>query len=245
MRLAAALCLALLAVSGCSQVEDETRPVTSRDFPRPYRPVSAITSNAFSNEQSRDDRREAQTVMDLANIRPGMTVADIGAGEGYYTVRLADRVGADGRVLAQDIDQDALRRLGSRVEEERLDNVSIKLGNGDDPRLPANSFDRIFMVHMYHEVTEPYAFLWRLRPALREGGQVIVVDVDRPADQHGLRPQLLFCEFQAVGFRLVEFVRRPELAGYYAQFEAVGPRPEPSAITPCREADGEAQTAPQ
>ena len=57
MRLAAALCLALLAVSGCSQVEDETRPVTSRDFPRPYRPVSAITSNAFSNEQSRDDRR--------------------------------------------------------------------------------------------------------------------------------------------------------------------------------------------
>ena len=114
MRLAAALCLALLAVSGCSQVEDETRPVTSRDFPRPYRPVSAITSNAFSNEQSRDDRREAQTVMDLANIRPGMTVADIGAGEGYYTVRLAERVGGRGRVLAEDIDRDALARLGSR-----------------------------------------------------------------------------------------------------------------------------------
>ena len=89
------------------------------------------------------------------------------------------------------------------------------------------------MVHMYHEVGEPYAFLWRLRPALREGGQVIVVDVDRPADQHGIAPAVLFCEFEKVGFRLVEFVRKPELAGYYAQFVAAGPRPEPGEIVPC------------
>jgi ubiquinone/menaquinone biosynthesis C-methylase UbiE len=164
-----------------------------------------------------------------------MTVADIGAGEGYYTVRLAERVGGKGRVLAQDIDPDALSRLGNRVVRERLDNVSIKLGAEDDPRLPPSSFDRIFLVHMYHEVSEPYAFLWRLRPALRDGGQVIVVDVDRPTSRHGIRPQLLFCEFQAVGFRLVEFVRKPELAGYYAQFEAVGSRPEPDKIQPCGE----------
>jgi hypothetical protein len=91
---------------------------------------------------------------------------------------------------------------------------------------------------MYHEVTEPYAFLWRLRPALRQGGQVIVVDVDRPTDRHGIPPSLLFCEFQAVGFRLAEFVRRPELNGYYARFEALGPRPEPGAIKPCNTAQG-------
>lgn len=239
------LLAACAALASCRQepAVDLDRPETSREFPRAYRPVSELGATEFSTEQARDDRNEANTVMDLANIRPGMTVADIGAGEGYYTVRLAERVGADGRVLAQDIDQDALRRLGSRVEDERLDNVSIKLGAEDDPRLPENSFDRIFMVHMYHEVTEPYAFLWRLRPALRPGGQVIVVDVDRPADQHGLRPQLLFCEFQAVGFRLVEFVRRPELAGYYAQFEAVGPRPAPDEIMPCRDAGDETETA--
>src|SRR5690606_5980160 len=153
---------------------------------------------------------------------PGMTVADIGAGEGYYTVRLAEQVGARGRVLAQDINSGALQRLGSRVERERIDNVSIKLGAEDDPHLPPNSFDRVLMVHMYHEITEPYAFLWRLRPALKQGGQVIVVDVDRPTDQHGIPPKLLFCEFDRVGFRLVEFVRKPELAGYYAQFEAEG-----------------------
>ena len=230
-----ALCACLggtLALSACD-VAGSSRPETSRDFPRPYRPVSELGSNAFSTEQIRDDRREAVTVMDQAEISEGMTVADIGAGEGYYTVRLADRVGSSGRVLAQDINEGALRRLGQRVERERLDNVSIVLGETDDPRLPADSFDRIFMVHMYHEISEPYALLWRMHPALREGGQVIVVDVDRPADQHGINPQLLFCEFERVGYRLVEFVRKPQIAGYYAQFEVAGERPEPGDIEPC------------
>lgn len=235
-----AICLALFLIplAACDYLgrgEDAGRPETALDFPRPYRPVSETVSNEFSTEQARDDRNEANTVMELANIAPGMTVADIGAGEGYYTVRLAERVGADGRVLGQDINAGALERLGSRIERERLDNVSIKLGAEDDPRLPADSFDRVFMVHMYHEITEPYAFLWRLRPALKQGGQVIVVDVDRPTDQHGIPPDLLFCEFERVGFRLAEFVRKPEIAGYYAQFEAVGERPEPQVIEPCRQ----------
>jgi ubiquinone/menaquinone biosynthesis C-methylase UbiE len=212
---------------------DGDRAEKAQTFPKAERPVSKLGATSFSNEGDRDDRQEATTVMDLAGIQPGMSVADIGAGEGYYTVRLAERVGEEGRVLAQDIDRDALTRLGDRVERERLDNVSIKLGAPDDPQLPEASFDRIFLVHMYHEVAEPYAFLWRLRPALREGGQVIVVDIDRPTDQHGIAPQLLFCEFEQIGFRLVEFVRQPALAGYYAQFEAVGERPRPDEIEPC------------
>jgi ubiquinone/menaquinone biosynthesis C-methylase UbiE len=233
MRLALAVTLALLAPA-CKRADPNAdRPETSREFPRPYRPVSELGANSVSSEEARDDRNEATTVMDLATLTPGMTVADIGAGEGYYTVRLSERVGAKGRVLAQDIDEGAVQRLGLRVERERLDNVSIKLGAPDDPRLPSGSFDRIFLVHMYHEVTEPYAFLWRLRPALRPGGRVIVVDVDRPTDQHGIPPQLLFCEFARVGFRLVGFERKPELQGYYAQFEATGKRPEPNAIEPC------------
>ena len=229
---------ALLLLTACSAEKDADRPETSREFPRAWRPVSDLSGNEFGNEDQRDNLGEAEVVMDLAAIKAGTTVADIGAGEGYYTVRLAERVGAKGRVLAQDIDPGAIQRLGQRVERERLDNVSIKTGAPDDPRLPASSFDRVFLVHMYHEVSEPYAFLWRLRPALRPGGQVIVVDVDRPTDRHGIPPSLLFCEFQAVGFRLVEFVRRPELNGYYAQFEAVGPRPEPGAIKPCNTAQG-------
>jgi ubiquinone/menaquinone biosynthesis C-methylase UbiE len=234
MRLASALCLALIA-AGCKPAVDDQRLPGARDFPRAYRAVSAASADASSNEQARDDRREAVTVMDLAAIRPGMTVADIGAGAGYYTVRLADRVGKKGRVLAEDIDRDALTRLGSRVEAEHLDNVSIKLGTEVDPRLPAGSFDRIFMVHMYHEVSEPYAFLWHLRPALKAGGSAIVVEADRPTDQHGIPPKQLFCEFDHLGFRLAEFVRKPELANYYARFEAVGKRPEPADVEPCNQ----------
>lgn len=230
----AALIAAAGLLAGCKPATDESdRLPTSREFPRPYRPVSEGATNAFSTEIQRDSVNEAQTVMDLADIRDGMTVADIGAGEGYYTVRLAERVGRKGRVLAQDIDANALRALGLRVERQRLDNVSIKQGAPDDPRLPQNSFDRIFLVHMYHEVTEPYAFLWRLRPALRQQGRVIVVDVDRPTNEHGIPPALLFCEFSAVGFRLTEFVRKPELRGYYAQFEAGQARPAPADIKPC------------
>lgn len=224
----------LAGLSACQRAEDDQRVETARAFPQAHRPVSATGANQVSTEKDRDNRNEAATVMDLAAIEPGMTVADIGAGEGYYTVRLAERVGKKGRVLAQDIDQGALNRLGARVERERLDNVSIKPGAIDDPRLPDASFDRIFMVHMYHEVTEPYAFLWRLYGALKRGGQVIVVDTDRPTSDHGIPPALLFCELEAVGFRLVEFVRKPEIAGYYAQFEVAGARPEPGAITPCR-----------
>lgn len=230
---------AMLAVAGCGGTDsaDDGRPETSRDFPKAFRPVTALGSNEFSTEVQRDTVKEAQRVMDLANIKPGMTVADIGAGNGYYTIRLAERVGPKGRVLAQDIDRDALHRLGLRVERERLDNVSIKLGSPDDPNLPEASFDRIFLVHMYHEVSEPYAFLWRLRPALRPDGKVIVVDKDRPTDHNGIPPALLFCEFSAVGFRLVQFIRKPELQGYYAEFEAAGERPEPNAIMPCSTAN--------
>ena len=134
---------------------------------------------------------------------------------------------------AQDISREALQRLGQRVEKERLENISIKLGKPDDPQLPVDSFDRIFLVHMYHEVTEPYAFLWRLWPALAEGGQIIVVDVDRPTDRHGIPPKLLFCEFDAVGYDLVEFIERPDIRGYFARFARSETRSDPSEIEAC------------
>lgn len=241
MRRAAAALLGIALLAGCNPGKrggDADRPPSARDFPRADRPVSKTGATTFASEVERDSVNEAQTVMDLADIGEGMTVADIGAGEGYYTVRLAVRVGKKGRVLAQDIDRGALERLGQRIERERFDNISIKLGAPEDPDLPNASFDRIFLVHMYHEVAEPYAFLWRLRPALRAGGKVIVVDTDRPTDRHGIAPALLFCEFAAVGFRLTEFVRKPELQGYYAQFEAAGERPAPADIKPCVLAGG-------
>lgn len=226
---------ALLLLAACeapiSVVKGEDRE--DGPFPPPGRPVASIVSDRWSNEEDRDRVNEAENVMDMAGIRPGMTVADIGAGEGYYTIRLAERVGPKGRVLAQDIVPEVRDALAERVNRERLDNVSVKLGEPADPMLPPNSFDRIFLVHMYHEIEAPYEFLWRLRPALAPGGQVIVVDANRPTQQHGTPPKLLECEFQAVGYRLVERQSMPKAGGYLAIFEASGQRPEPEAIKPC------------
>jgi len=231
--LAATLGAGLLA--GCDGLAPSAteRPASALEFPAPDRKVAQVVSNAFSTEDDRDERGEAKVVMDLANIRPGMTVADLGAGEGYYTVRLAERVGAEGRVLAQDISREALDRLGRRVERERLENISIKLGATDNPQLPPDSFDRIFMVHMYHEVAEPYAFLWNLWPALNAGGQIVVVESDRAVGSHGLPHTLLFCEFEAVGYVLVEFIERPDIKGYFARFQKGPERREPEAIKVC------------
>ncbi len=234
MRLAGLAVLLWMSLAGCDGLGDDSpRPSTALEFPLPDRPLSKESISEFSTEDARDERGEAVKVMELAEITPGMTVADIGAGEGYYTVRLAEQVGEDGRVLAQDINRDALDRLGSRVERERLENISIKLGKPDDPQLPVDSFDRIFLVHVYHEVTEPYAFLWRMWPALNEGGEIIVVETERPIGQRGIPHALLFCEFEAVGYHLLEFTEKPDIQGYFARFERGAHRADPAKIEVC------------
>lgn len=203
-------------------------------FPVADRPVAPIVSSRWSDEGARDKASESGRVMDMAGIAPGMTVADIGAGEGYYTIRLSNRVGAKGRVLAQDIQPKVISALAARVEREKLGNVSVKLGAPADPKLPSASFDRVMLVHMYHEIREPYAFLWNLRPSLRPGGRVIVVDADRPTKDHGTPPMLLQCEFAAIGYKLVEQREATFAGGYMAAFEPAGARPEPGNIRPCR-----------
>lgn len=220
----------LLAACDNGTAARESAP---QQFPAASRPVAAIVSSRWSDEDSRDKAGESTGVMDRAGVKSGMTVADIGAGEGYYTIRLAARVGAKGRVLAQDIIPEVRDKLAERVERERLEAVTVKLGTPDNPDLPANSFDRVFLVHMYHEIASPYAFLWNLRPATKAGGRVIVVDADRPTNQHGTPPKLLQCEFAAVGYKLVDFQRMPAAGGYLAAFEPVGTRPEAGAIKAC------------
>jgi SAM-dependent methyltransferase len=203
-------------------------------FPKAGRDVAPIVSDAFSTEDVRDRVGEFEAVVAAAGVRPGMSVADIGAGEGYYTVRLSPLVGPKGRVLAQDIVPEVRDRLAERVSTEGLDNVAVRLGQPQDPKLPSASFDRIFLVHMYHEVTEPYAFLWHLVGGLKAGGEVIVVDADRPVKRHGIPPAQLKCELAALGLALDRFQRLDGGDSYFAAFKAVAPRPEPAKLEPCR-----------
>lgn len=227
--------LMLAACSGAPVIgnRQESAPSSNNGFPAADRPVASILSPRWSTEEARDRLNEAGQVMDLAGIKEGMTVADIGAGEGYYTVRLAPLVGKNGRVLAEDIVPSTRDNLARRVARERLDNVAVKLGTPNDPRLPAGSFDRLLLIHMYHEVARPSEFLWNLRAGLDAHGRVVVVDADRPTDHHGTPPKLLVCEFAADGYRLTRFERLAGSDSYFAQFEAVGPRPAPSQIPTC------------
>lgn len=224
----------LLASCNGSSSSSADRDVPASAFPAAHRPVAPIVSSRWSTEETRDRLKEADRVMALAGIRAGMTVADIGAGEGYYTIRLAERVGAKGRVLAEDIIPEVRNRLAERVYRERLDNVSVRLGAPADPKLPAKSFDRILMVHMYHEIEAPYEFLWRMRPSLKPGGRVVIVDADRPTANHGTPPALLACELAAVGYRAGEAKALPQQGTYLRVFEPVGARPEPGAIKVCK-----------
>jgi SAM-dependent methyltransferase len=224
-----------LSLTAC----DGSKPLIKREpkepvFPAADRPVASIVSSRWSNEEARDRLNEAGEVMNKAEIRKGMTVADIGAGEGYYTIRMAARVGKDGRVLAEDIFPAVRDQLAERVAREDLANVSVKLGEPNDPKLPDASFDRVVMVHMYHEIEQPYEFLWRLRPSLKPDGLVVVVDANRPTQHHGTPPALLKCEFAAVGYTQVDTDEMPSAGGYMATFRATGPRPEPKAIRACR-----------
>ncbi len=228
------VCLLLLAACDGSKPLIPHEAKRPGPFPAADRPVARIVSPRWSNEEARDRLNEAGEVMDKAGIAPGMTVADIGAGEGYYTIRLAQRVGKTGRVLAEDIVASVRDTLADRVARQRLDNVSVRLGEPADPKLPAASFDRVIMVHMYHEIEQPYEFLWRLRPSLKPDGLVIVVDANRPTQDHGTPPALLKCEFAAVGYSQVSTSVMPSAGGYLATFRAAGPRPEPTAIKPCR-----------
>ena len=223
-----AAALAALLLLSCRSQPDRPR------FPAAHRDVAPIVGEAFSTEDARDRLGEAEEVMQLAGVRPGMWVADVGAGSGYYTVRLARVVGAKGRVLAEDIVPAVTDQLTERVQRERLDNVAVKLGTPDDPMLPPRTFDRIFLVHMYHEVASPYAFLWHMRDGLKANGLAIVVDANRPVARHGMPPEQLKCEFAALNLRPVKFVMLTGGEAYLMAFRAVGPRPAPDAIKPCQ-----------
>src|SRR6476659_1943870 len=224
-RTAAAACM---LVAGCRAQPSEPQ------FPAAHRDVAPTVSDTFSTEDARDRVGEAEQVMALAGVKPGMSVADVGAGEGYYTVRLARVVGAKGRVLAEDIVPQVRDDLSDRIQRESLDNVAVKLGTADNPMLPPESFDRVFLVHMYHEVASPYAFLWHRREGVKPDGLVIVVDANRPVSRHGMPPEQLRCEFAALNLAPVKFARRTGGEVYFIAFRVAGPRPAPDQIKPCK-----------
>ena len=214
--------------------------VPAKEFPSPQRPVAPIVSPSRSAEEHRDSLNEAGEIDRLLGIKPGMTVGDVGAGSGYHTVRLSPLVGPTGAVIAEDVTRDYLVELARRTQRLGLTNVIFALGEPHDPRLPAASLDVAILVHMYHEIAQPYAFLYNLAPALKRGARVGIVDLERPTPEHGTPIELLRCELTAVGYREIATYRLAGDGGYLAVFSAPDDagRKYPRDIVPCGDGAG-------
>ena len=205
-------------------------------FPKPDRPVADIVSPIWHDEKERDDAGEPRQLVRLLGIKSGMTIADIGAGSGYYVVRLSPIVGPRGRIIAQDVVPEYLQGLRRRVRDLGLQNVTISLGEPDDPRLPVGSLDLAIMVHMYHEIAQPYGLLYNLVPAFKPSAHVGIVDAYAPTSKHGTPPSLLRCELVAVGYREISLNRLTGSDAYLAIFlpPTVTSRTRPETMVACK-----------
>jgi ubiquinone/menaquinone biosynthesis C-methylase UbiE len=152
----------------------------------------------------RDERLQINRVMDILGIAPGKTVADIGAGSGWFTVRAAKRVGEAGVVYAVDINPEAIRYIGDRVQRERLANVKPMLSKEDDPLLPASAVDVVLLLKTYHEVAQPVLLLRKLRASLRPGAKVGIIDRNGNGENHGVARDIVIREAAQAGYKLLE-----------------------------------------
>jgi predicted methyltransferase len=231
-----ALLLLTLALSLPAQAAEPLAPpgAPASAFPKPDRPVAEIISPQWASEAQRDKAGEFAEVARVLRIAPGESVADIGAGAGYYVVRLSRAVGPTGKVYAEDVIPDYLARLENRVKG--MGNVTVVRGEPHDPRLPPGSLDAVVLVHMYHEITQPFGLLHNLAPAMRPGGRVGILDANEIPSSHGTPPALLRCELSAAGYREMGFHTLRDGA-YLAVFEAPVPeaRPKPESIRPCKD----------
>ncbi len=152
----------------------------------------------------RDQKLHIQQVMDLLGIAPGTTVADIGAGSGWFTVRAAQRVTPAGKVYAVDINPEAVAYVRQRAQKEGLENVTAIQGSADDPKLPAGSIDAVLLLKTYHEVAKPVDLMRNLRRTLRPGGRVGIIDRNGNGENHGVSKEVVIAEMNSAGYRLVD-----------------------------------------
>ena len=168
------IALLVAFVVGLGSVAEAQRrhPVSGRILA----PTMSVAGAGWLERPEREDEEAPSKAIDALGLRPGMVVADIGAGSGYYATRMARRVGPTGRVYATDIQQGMLDIITRRIAAERIDNMTTVLGGFDDPRLPARALDLAIMVDVYHELQAPQAFLQRLRESFKPDGRLVLLE---------------------------------------------------------------------
>ena len=190
------------------------------------RPVSEPYSGDLSifEDPEREKNLQIDRVMDILKISEKKSVADIGAGSGWFTVRAARRVGEKGKFFAVEINQAYIDHIIARVKRENLTNIKAVLGKPNDPLLPKDAVDAVLILKTYHEIAEPIRFMKNLRSSLRKGALVGIIDRNGNGDDHGLNKETVIEEAKIAGFTLKEqfdFVKADGM-DYFLVFEAQG-----------------------
>jgi ubiquinone/menaquinone biosynthesis C-methylase UbiE len=151
----------------------------------------------------RDERLQINRVMDILGVSAGKSVADIGAGSGWFSVRAAKRVG-DGTVYAVDINPEATRYIEKRAKKEQLHNIKAILSKPEDPLLPPDSIDVVLILKTYHEVAQPVPLLEKVRTALRPGAKLGIIDRNGNGEDHGVGKDVVIREANEAGYKLLD-----------------------------------------
>lgn len=213
------LFLALASLLADAQQKSATPapPAQERETSKPYTGDLSVFEY-----KDRDKKLQIDRVMEILGIAPGKTVADIGAGSGWFSVRAARKVMPNGLVYAVDINPESVRYIQDRAQREKLGNIKTILGQAGDPLLPPQSVDAVLLLKAYHEVAEPVGLLKNLHKSLRPGARVGIIDRNGKADDHGVNESIVVEEAKRAGYKLVEkydFVKG-DGEDYFLVFEA-------------------------
>ena len=216
-----------LTFSGCqtaalSTIEPEPTATPAND--NINRPTSEPYTGELSIFEGEDRAKNLQIdrVMDILKITEGKSVADIGAGSGWFTVRAAKKVGEKGKVFAVEINQEYINYINDRAKKEKFGNISTILGTEDNPKLPENSVDAVLILKTYHEIGQPIKVLENVRKALKKDALVGIIDRNGSGDDHGIKQEIVIEELKHAGFSLVDnydFVK-PDGMDYFLVFRA-------------------------
>lgn len=128
--------------------------------------------------ETRDEWQQPEKIMDVIGIKPGMVIGEPGAGGGYFTFKLAKRVGPKGRIYANDISENSLIKIEEKCKEEKIENIITILGETEDPLLPEKQMDMVIMVYVFHDLSSPVPFLNNLKKSLKPGAKLVFVERD-------------------------------------------------------------------
>jgi ubiquinone/menaquinone biosynthesis C-methylase UbiE len=202
------LCLAFVVLAGTAAAFQGQHPVSGRDIAQ----VMGAQGADWLNRPERESEEHPEAALDALKIKPGMTVADVGAGTGYMSLRLARRVGSTGKVYAEDIQPEMLRLLKQNEDQAQVTNIENVLGSESDPRLPAQKIDLILLVDVYHELSQPQKMLERFKDALKPNGRLVLLEYRKEDPsipirlEHKMTVEEARSELGASGFRLAQVI---------------------------------------